>query len=1187
MFGSNRFLLSLTVVFVCTTAFISWQLQSGIEDKTRTEMAESLNTVLGATHQAVRSWTKEHQAATKVWANTAEIRAATKSLLAQSHDQQTLLESAAQAKTRAWLRPVLTGKGYQGYFIIGPDQINLASSRDQNIGHKNLLITQQAFFQKIWSGETAISLPEKSDVPLPDKNGKLRDSLPTMFVGAPINDESGKVLAVFTFRINPADDFASILQQGRIGNTGESYAFNKQGLMISNSRFNDQLRNIGLIDKTKEAILNIKITDPTVNLLQGEENILPENQRSLTLMASNAVAGQSGINLDGYRDYRGVSVISAWRWDDQLGFGIATELDADEAFKTIHTTRYTIITLTLLLILLSFGMMVIYFNNRARKHAQQALGESEARLTNFFQATFEGIFLHEDGKILDVNPATTAVFGYDPNENIGRNLLEFVVPESREMILAHMAAGHEGPYEVGIVAKDGSTIPVEVLAKSIELHGKQIRVAGLRDITERKQAEAALRESDQYNRMLFEESTIGLALCRMNGDLVDVNPTYASILGRSVEETIKLRYWDITPDKYAAQEQAQLENLEKTGRYGPYEKEYIHADGHLVPVRLSGQILKKGGEKFIWSSVEDITKYKQAEKALQRSEVLERLATGASLNEILIALVSNAEKHNPEILCTVMLLDEGDKHLRTCAAPNLPDFFTDALDGMEIGHAVAACGEAAFTGKRVIVEDIMEHPNWVAYRKLARKANLRACWSEPVISSTGDILGTFAIYNREPCAPSQSDLDFIQDSARLAAIAIEHNQAEEALTLSEERYRTVVQQQTEMICRFKPDFTLTFANQAYYQYFGKSESDLLCLNFFDLIPEEAWESARQHFDSFTQDQSVQIQEHPVIAPDGSQRWQQWANQAFFDDNGKLAEFQAVGRDITERKRAEEELRESEVTISAIFETAAVGVAMIESRSGTFLRINQRYSDIIGYKHEEMQSLNFMEITHPDDLQEDLDNMQLLLKGKIHEFSMEKRLLRKDGSLVWVNLAVSPMRKSGEQPEYHIAVIEDITERKQAEEKTLELLQQNRDLTQRLFQIQEQERRHLARELHDEFGQWITVINLHAQIMKGKCSHCEMDIRESIKIIKDISTQMNQGIRQMIHQLRPVVLDELGLKDSLQELVDQWQEHYPQTDCALGMEGSLDDFNDSVNVTIYRIVQESLTNVAKYAERTMY
>lgn len=127
-------------------------------------------------------------------------------------------------------------------------------------------------------------------------------------------------------------------------------------------------------------------------------------------------------------------------------------------------------------------------------------------------------------------------------------------------------------------------------------------------------------QSEKYDRMLFEKSVIGLALCRMNGDLVDVNPAYTAILGRTIEETLHLSYWEITPKKYETQELAQLESLEKTGKYGPYEKEYIHADGRLIPVRLSGQIVEKDGEKFIWSSVEDITELKQAESALRESE---------------------------------------------------------------------------------------------------------------------------------------------------------------------------------------------------------------------------------------------------------------------------------------------------------------------------------------------------------------------------------------------------------------------------------------------------------------------------------------------------------------------------------------------------------------------------------------
>jgi len=124
-----------------------------------------------------------------------------------------------------------------------------------------------------------------------------------------------------------------------------------------------------------------------------------------------------------------------------------------------------------------------------------------------------------------------------------------------------------------------------------------------------------IRGGEQYNRMLFEESPIGLALCSMDGELVDVNPAYASSVGRSVDEVKSLTYWEITPKKYQQQEREQLQLLNKTGRYGPYEKEYIHRLGYNVPVRLSGHIVVRDGEKYIWSSVEDISEQRKVDEA--------------------------------------------------------------------------------------------------------------------------------------------------------------------------------------------------------------------------------------------------------------------------------------------------------------------------------------------------------------------------------------------------------------------------------------------------------------------------------------------------------------------------------------------------------------------------------------------
>jgi signal transduction histidine kinase len=157
------------------------------------------------------------------------------------------------------------------------------------------------------------------------------------------------------------------------------------------------------------------------------------------------------------------------------------------------------------------------------------------------------------------------------------------------------------------------------------------------------------------------------------------------------------------------------------------------------------------------------------------------------------------------------------------------------------------------------------------------------------------------------------------------------------------------------------------------------------------------------------------------------------------------------------------------------------------------------------------------------------------------------------------------------------------ERQHAEDKTLQLLQQNRELTQRLFQIQEEERRHLARELHDEFGQWLTAIHLNAetisQLSKGKNPH----VHDSATAIDESATEMHKNIRDMIRQLRPTLLDELGLVESLKHLLDQWQAQHPEVELTLALDGKLDYLEDNLNITLYRIIQESLTNVAKYAD----
>lgn len=141
-----------------------------------------------------------------------------------------------------------------------------------------------------------------------------------------------------------------------------------------------------------------------------------------------------------------------------------------------------------------------------------------------------------------------------------------------------------------------------------------------RELRRAQKLQATLQERERFLRTLFEQSPIGLALCRLDGRLVDVNPAYTRIIGRSAQQALASSYWELTPPSYSEAEGQQLRQLEQTGTYGPYEKDYIHADGHLVPVRLQGCLVERDGERFIWSSVEDISEPKFAEQALLESE---------------------------------------------------------------------------------------------------------------------------------------------------------------------------------------------------------------------------------------------------------------------------------------------------------------------------------------------------------------------------------------------------------------------------------------------------------------------------------------------------------------------------------------------------------------------------------------
>lgn len=282
--------------------------------------------------------------------------------------------------------------------------------------------------------------------------------------------------------------------------------------------------------------------------------------------------------------------------------------------------------------------------------ANQATIEDDIRLqARMLEQMTDGVILisTQDNKVIYANLGAVNIFGYNKEEILDMPLSVFnaknpLADQSYAEMMAVLAQKGEWEGQNEHIKKGGASIwcSVSVSTFTHPVFG-EVWLAVYRDITERKLAAEELRKSEellqekkalleqaladkttelQKNRMLFDLSPIGLVLTSMGGKIITVNQAYADIIGRSIEECYSLNYWDITPENYSAMEKTQLESLHRTGKYGPYEKEYCHKNGSLVPVRLSGMVLNTGGDAFIWSSVENISDIRLAEQELRVSE---------------------------------------------------------------------------------------------------------------------------------------------------------------------------------------------------------------------------------------------------------------------------------------------------------------------------------------------------------------------------------------------------------------------------------------------------------------------------------------------------------------------------------------------------------------------------------------
>lgn len=354
---------------------VGWWAQSTVEGAVKRQVGEQLSTLLNAEVAALTLWSDIEKSEAQRFALDPVILGTIVDLLRVAADPDGGPSAVLASRELAAFREVMDASSIRstvrGYGVVDLSGRIVAAKNDAAIGRR-VGTSVAEWFDRIVAGETAIFGP----VEYPVAEGE-RDSLvlrPAIFVAAPVRNSRNDVIAAFVMRYSPADEFSRLLHLAQFGASGESYAFNSSGVMITESRFTDQLQEVGLVEGGPDAssILAIDIRNPGGNLLLGHQPDLPRAALPYTRMAAAAIAGIDGVDVDGYLDYRGVPVVGAWRWLPDYGFGVAMEVDVQEAYETLYVVRQGFWALVALLMLGAVGIFFYNFlfqdlSNRMRK----------------------------------------------------------------------------------------------------------------------------------------------------------------------------------------------------------------------------------------------------------------------------------------------------------------------------------------------------------------------------------------------------------------------------------------------------------------------------------------------------------------------------------------------------------------------------------------------------------------------------------------------------------------------------------------------------------------------------------------------------------------------------------------------------------------------------------------------------
>ena len=881
------------------------------------------------------------------------------------------------------------------------------------------------------------------------------------------------------------------------------------------------------------------------------------------------------------------------------------------------------------------------------------------------------------------------------------------------------------------------------------------------EITERKRAEMRIRTSEERLTRIVETVPDGIVIVDREGAITFANPSAERILGLTRTGITQRSYndpqWKITAVNGGSFPDEELPFARvKAGErlVSNVEHAIVYPDGRRVVLSINASPLYGEGSGFdgMVASITDITEHKLAEILLiGEKKVLEMIAKGKPLSQILDTIARNIEAQSDGLLCTILLLDPDGVHVRHGAAPSMKESFIRAIDGQPIGPNAGSCGTAAYRKEPVYVSDIATDPLWVDYREVALNHGLRSCWSTPIKTSDGRVLGTFAMYYGKPRLPGSSELRLIDLATDLAGIAIEHRQAEEALRKNEQTFSVIfnkapfaaglagisdgryleVNEEFERVFGFSreeiigrtsldlgmyPDPQMRarsaalFREQGYVhnldmrlqtrndtihdvlinsdlveiggeKYILTTANDITerrraeemlqrneqvlrlfvehspaAIAMFDREMKYIVASRRYLIDYELGEQNVAGRSHYEIFPEIPERWKEihkrclagatekaeddpfprasgkldwirWEIRPWYEANGEIGGIILFSEVITERKRAEEDLKKRYKELGAIYISAqhlqkllspdtlareAIevleaaldytfgAVLLVDEAAGTlepfalssqkqgaeFMRADREYIrskglrlgvGVTGWVAEHGESVRLGDVRQDERYYNLRDNIN-------SELCVPMRI--QDRVIGVVNVESSqPAAYSADDQRVLETIAAQIAVAIQ-NARLLDELRLHRDqlaeLSRKLVETHETESRAIGRELHDQFGQMLTALKLTLEIVP------QLPHETSIKKLaqaQELVDDLMKRVSRLSLELRPPMLDDLGILPALLWHINRYQE---QTEINVefrhsGIEGKR--FGNEIETTIYRLAQEAMTNVARHARAT--